>query len=496
MWDQIGRVCCEEMQANNNNFKQNCDDRRKRNNYTNTLKELAQMLPIPLRTSCKRLTKKEILLRVLRYIEHLQTSIDKARSLLQGRGQEQKAFGSQQVVIPALKRERREVTPRAKNPKPLAVYKKPRKRRRARKSDRRGGVNRKVCKYLALEAGKDSSHAVSYPEEESLPDVGDVSSILSSFQKQSTSFPNFKVPLLEPNQPANNNLLDLTKIGVPFDPAGWNFDGDQEYEDENTFSAYTAQMAYNKLHQYSGGPGHTLVRQELVHYHSSCEEEEEEGPRTSPWLSIQSPLKFSSVLFEDVYLSPQSSSFSHTPAGTLLRKSAFTLDHCYLSYSEAGKTESSPMSRVNEIISSWSEQIQQVGNGFPWMKMAKVIFLLDHVLNLGNSWTSAAISPASFCTFLFQEAPPVRPEGPGSSSEENSDSTWTPCPRAKATQGGPLRKKNKKKQKKKAVAGRRARRPPAGAEKRSNASPPLQLKKKCVNGFIMFCRLNRKHFIR
>lgn len=86
--------------------------------------------------------------------------------------------------------------------------------------DRRGGVNRKVCKYLALEAGKDSAHAASYPEEESLPDVGDVSSILSSFQKQSTSFPNFKVPLPEPNQPANTNLLDLTKIGVPFDPAG------------------------------------------------------------------------------------------------------------------------------------------------------------------------------------------------------------------------------------------------------------------------------------
>ncbi|XP_026543853.1 basic helix-loop-helix and HMG box domain-containing protein 1 [Notechis scutatus] len=453
MWDQIGRVCSEEMQAKSNNFKQNCDDRRKCNNYTNTLKELAQMLPIPLRTSCKRLTKKEILLRVLRYIEHLQTSIDRARSLLQGHGEEQKA-GSQPVAKPALKREHREVTPRAKNPKPLAVYKKPRKRRRMRKSDRCGGVNKKVCKYLALEAGKDSAHAVPHLEEES-----------------------------------------------------WNFDGDKEYKDENTFSVYKAQMAYNKLHQYSGGPGHTLVRQELVHYHSSCEEEEEEGPRASPWLSIQSPLKFSNgnvqlsspgigtrshscsdlglspslfssparllpphilqgvpeelspVLFEDACLSPQCSSFSHTPAGTLLRKSAFTLDHCYLSYSEAGKTESSPMSRVNEILSSWSEQIQE-------------------------------------------EPPPVRAEGPGSSSEENSDSTWTPSfPRAKALSGGPRRKKNRKKQKQKkkkgAGAGRRARRPPAGAEKRSNASsPPLQMKKKCVNGFIMFCRLNRKHFIR
>ncbi|KAK9394298.1 basic helix-loop-helix and HMG box domain-containing protein 1 [Crotalus adamanteus] len=214
------------------------------------------------------------------------------------------AVGSQQVVTPALKRERREVTPRAKNPKPLRVYKKPRKRRRTRKSDRRGGVNRKVCKYLALEAGKDSAHAVPRLEEESLPD------------------------------------------------------------------------------------------------------------------------------------------------------SAFTLDHCYLSYNEADKTESSPMSRVNEIIASWSEQIKE-----------------------------------------FQEAPPVRPEGPASPSEEDSDSTWTPCQRAKAPQG-PQPKRQKKQKQKKKRAGRRARRPPASGEKRTHGSPPLPLKKKCVNGFIMFCRLNRKHFIR
>ncbi|XP_063168693.1 meiosis initiator protein [Candoia aspera] len=499
MWDQIGRVCSEELQANSKNFKQNCDDRRKRNNYTNTLKELAQMLPIPLRTSCKRLTKKEILLRVLRYIEHLQASIDTARSLLQVRGGEQKA-GSQRVVISALKRERREVTPRAKNPKPLGVYKKPRKRRRTRKSDRRG-VSKKVCKCLALETGKDSARTVSPPEEESLPDVGDVSSILSSFQEQSTSLPNFKVPLPESGQAANTNLLDITKVGVPFDPAGiislllcWHFGahGDQEYKNDNVLSMCAAQVAYNKLHQGSEGPGHTLVRQELVHYHSSCEEEEEEGPKANPWLSVQSPLGFSStgsmqlcsprigtqsnscsdlglspslfssparllpthilqgvqeelspVLFEDVYLSPQSGSSAQTPSGTLLRKSAFTLDHCYLSYSEAGKTDSSPASRVNEIESSWSEQFQE-------------------------------------------EAPLIRSECPVSSSDENSDSTWTPCKRAKSSQG-PCQKKKK--------VGRRQKRRPAACEKRSSSSP-LQLKKKCVNGFIMFCRLNRKHFIR
>ncbi|XP_062995830.1 meiosis initiator protein [Elgaria multicarinata webbii] len=398
MWDQIGRVCPEELQPNNKKIKQN-SDRRKHNNYTSTLKELAEMLPIPLRTSYKRLTKKEILLRVLHYIEHLQASIDTARSLFQVRCEEQKAGKSDQMVISALKRGRRETTPRAKKTKPLGVCKKPRKRRRTRKSERQG-VSKKACKCLALETGKSSSQA-------------------------------------------------------------------HEHKKESL--------------------------QELVYYHSSCEEEEEEGPRANPWLSTQSPVtishgsmqlcspgvaaqsnscsdlglspslfssparllprhilqggqeELSPVLFEDVYLSPQSSSFSQSLSGTLLRKSAFTLDHCYLSYSEMGKSDSSPVSRVNETASSWNKP-------------------------------------------FLQEAAIIGPECTLSSSDENSDSTWTPCKRVKPSQVACQKKKKKK-------VGRRQRRQPVACEKRSSSSP-LQLKKKCVNGFIMFCRLNRKHFIR
>uniref|UniRef100_A0A670ILJ1 HMG box domain-containing protein n=1 Tax=Podarcis muralis TaxID=64176 RepID=A0A670ILJ1_PODMU len=436
MWDQIGCVCSEELQPNGKNFQQNSGDRRKCNNYTNTLKELAQMLPIPMRTSCKRLTKKEILLRVLHYIEHLQASVDTARSVLQVRCGEQKG-GSEQMAASALKRGQREATPRAKKTKPLGVCKKPRKRRRTRKSERRG-ASKKACKCLALETGKGSSHS-DMRREESMSAVEEVSALLSSSQKQSPFFPSFQVPVSEYYRPASAPFLDITK--------DWNLGRSQEEsKDGDVFSVCAAQVAYEELRQYSEGPGHSPMGQELVHYYSSCEEEEEEASRDSPWLSTQSPVNSSHVLFEDVYLSPQSSSFSQALSGTLLRKSAFTLDHCYLSYNETGKSNSSPVSRMNGRTSLWNKQ------------------------------------------YLQEETATARPEFPASSSDENSDSTWTPPSKRVRPSQVSCQKKMKK-------VVRRQRRRPAACEKRSNSSP-LQLKKKCVNGFIMFCRLNRKHYIR
>ncbi|XP_020642754.3 meiosis initiator protein [Pogona vitticeps] len=493
MWDQIGRVCPEELQSNSKNFKQNLGDRRKCDNYANTLKELAGMLPIPLRTNCKRLTKKEILLRVLQYIEHLQESIDTARSLLHINSDERKGEAEQLVVVaPAQKRGQREATPRTKKTKPMVVCKKPRKRRRTRKSDRRA-VNKKACKCLALETENIPCQAGRYSEENSLYAVGKVNSILSSSQKQSPFFPNFQVPVPESYQPASTTSLDVTPNGVQFHTTDWSL-GSNEEEGKNgdMFSVCAAQVAYDELHQYVKETGHSSAGQELVCYNSSCEEEDEEGPRASPWLSTQSPIgmplagsmqlcsprietqnnscsdlglspslfsspgrlltrhtlqgiqeEFSPVLFEDVYMSLQSNSFAQTLSGTLLRKPAFNLDHCYLSYSETGQSDSSPVSRVNEAASSWNKQ------------------------------------------FLQEEASNIRSEGPMSSSDENSDATWTPCKRTKPPQVAC--------QKRKKVV-RRQKRRPGLCEKHSSSS--LQLKKKCVNGFIMFCRLNRRHFIR
>ena len=79
---------------------------------------------------------------------------------------------------------------------------------------------------------------------------------------------------------------------------------------------------------------------------------------------------------------------------------------------------------------------------------------------------------------------PAGPEGPRSVSDEDGDYTWTPSrqvlilpsARRKARKGlagtGPVKPKIKK------------------------VPCSTQTKKKCVNGFIMFCRMNRKQYIR
>ncbi|XP_067317672.1 meiosis initiator protein-like [Anolis sagrei] len=461
MWDQTGHACSEELRAKSKNLKHNSDDRNKRNAIANTLKELAQMLPIPLRTGCKRLTKKEVLLRVLRYIEHLQANIDTAKSLLQAKSDEPKAKETELVVIPTTKRRRREATPLAKKTKSSNVCKKPRKRKRSHRTERQGG-NKRACKRLTLETDNIHSH-VDVNREGKLPS-----------QKPSSLFPGVQAVV------SNSHL--------PLEP---NLDSNQQ-ESKKVENAFL--YAFDEQYQYTGEPGHSVTSQELVQYNSSYEEEDEEGLNPSPWLSVQSPVwishgslqlhspgtgapntcsdlglspslfssparllprhilhggqeELSPVLFEDVYLSPQSSHYPLTLSGTLLRKSAFTLDHCYLSCSEMEESSPSPASRMNEMPT-------------PWQK------------------------------YFFQKAANFTSEYPVTSSDENSDSAWVPCKRVrKPSQAS----SHKKKKKKKGVKKQRLR---AGAcEKRSGTSP-LKLKKKCVNGFIMFCRLNRKHYIR
>lgn len=77
------------------------------------------------------------------------------------------------------------------------------------------------------------------------------------------------------------------------------------------------------------------------------------------------------------------------------------------------------------------------------------------------------------------------PEGPKSTSDEDGDYTWTPTRRVSTLPSA--RRKTRK---------GRASRGPVKAKKNKKAPCPTQTKKKCVNGFIMFCRMNRKQYIR
>ena len=71
------------------------------------------------------------------------------------------------------------------------------------------------------------------------------------------------------------------------------------------------------------------------------------------------------------------------------------------------------------------------------------------------------------------------------SSSDDGDYTWTPTRRVL-----PLPMAGRKARK-----GRASRHPPQSKESKKAPGTP-QMKKKCVNGFIMFCRMNRKQYIR
>ncbi|KAH0507601.1 Basic helix-loop-helix and HMG box domain-containing protein 1 [Microtus ochrogaster] len=126
-----------------------------------------------------------------------------------------------------------------------------------------------------------------------------------------------------------------------------------------------------------------------------------------------------------------------TPTAPPNFQSSVSLDHCYLSLSENTKVLSScsSSSESTDTESLWGqEQANHVGLQTP--------------------------------------------------SDEDRDYTWTPT---RQSSGLPVAgKKTKKVQ---ASQG-------SGKLKESRKACPGQVKKKCVNGFIMFCRMNRKHYIR
>nr|KAF6409098.1 basic helix-loop-helix and HMG-box containing 1 [Rousettus aegyptiacus] len=274
------------------------------------------------------------------------------------------------------------------------------------------------------------------------------------------------------------------------------------------YTTFKAQQRAERIHFLSRTQSYP--RQKLVFYDSS-EEVDKESPDADPWLPAWtpegshhgsplalgpplndtwsvtghpteilglSPSFFSSPgkllpeqiledgaeyltqdLFEEVFSDPVSSPFAcmlevpqkdtpsevpkEPPHSHRLCQSLVSQDHCYLVLSDSSKGPSSPSSEDSDTDtdteSAWKQQQHAQAN----------------------------------------------PEGPKSSSEEDGDYTWTPTRRA-STLPMPGRKTRK------GWAGRG----PVKPKKTRTAPCPTQMKKKCVNGFIMFCRMNRKQYIR
>uniref|UniRef100_A0A9L0SZE1 Meiosis initiator n=1 Tax=Equus caballus TaxID=9796 RepID=A0A9L0SZE1_HORSE len=161
----------------------------------------------------------------------------------------------------------------------------------------------------------------------------------------------------------------------------------------------------------------------------------------------------SQVLFEEVFsdpaLSPSACALEapqkdtpsedpkEAPDSHSLCQSSVSLDHCYLSLSENSKVPSSPSSVATDSEAAWVQ---------------------------------------------LEDA---QAQSLQSSSDEDGDYTWTPTRRASTL--SPAGRKARK---------GRAGRGPVKPKEKKKALGAGQTKKKCVNGFIMFCRMNRKQYIR
>lgn len=149
-----------------------------------------------------------------------------------------------------------------------------------------------------------------------------------------------------------------------------------------------------------------------------------------------------------------------TPTASPNFQSSVSLDHCYLSLSEN-----------NKVLSSCSSSSESTDTESLW----------------GQEVRGTAIHPGRTGVFslaqssVLQQANPVGLQTP---SDEDRDNTWTPTQRSSG-----LLTAGKKTKKIQASQG-------SGKLKDSRKACPDQVKKKCVNGFIMFCRMNRKHYIR
>lgn len=136
-------------------------------------------------------------------------------------------------------------------------------------------------------------------------------------------------------------------------------------------------------------------------------------------------------------------------------QSSVSLDHCYPSLSENNKELSScsSSSESTDTESLWGQEVRGVA------------------IHPGRTEVFSLAQSS-----VLQQANPVGLQTP---SDKDRDYTWTPTQRSSG-------KKTKKVQ---ASQG-------SGKLKDSRKACPGQVKKKCVNGFIMFCRMNRTHYIR
>ncbi|KAM5236400.1 meiosis initiator protein [Ctenodactylus gundi] len=380
------------------------NNRSQKKNHTSKLQELALLLPVPLKTGSKKLTKKDILLHALQYIQYLQRSISVAKALLKrhvssegcGLGELQTrpqiphcslALDKHELVlIPSDQKEYMgETTTPPRCPDPCD----PRMAALCSSQEENGDE----------EGGRIQPTLLDVAENIVLDDVTSCCYVNSTQDGE-------PAPALEAqSQDEMICFLDET----PFWPS---------------VTGHPSEILGLSPSLFTSS-GKLLPEQIL-----------EDGTEyLTQGLFEEVLLEPESLLSAGVFEAPQKDIPSWVPEGlpesSSLCQSTVPLDHCYLSLNENNQVQASSISE-----DTGSESV-----------------------------------------FLWEQEE-ANPEDLQSSSSEDDDYTWTLT-----------------------AAGRKARKGRAGRDlgelkgnKKAHCS--TQAKKKCVNGFIMFCRMNRRPYIR
>ncbi|XP_029411389.1 basic helix-loop-helix and HMG box domain-containing protein 1 isoform X2 [Nannospalax galili] len=396
-------------------------DRKDKKNHTNKLQELALLIPMTLKTRNKKLTKKEILLHVLHYIQYLQRSIDVTKTLLKSH------IGNGKGGLVELGQNPSAGLARWKHSTPSSSP--------CFQKSRLWGACQKPPQNKKFTQVSGDCHGVRAQDGE--PNI--------DFKVQRRVEKSCFLSKAQPCLRQELLLCDSSK------------EVDRETPDSDPWlPAWTSEDS-------SSGSPLDLGSPQVSTWHVINHLSEILGLSSSPFSSPSKILSdhvledntcfLTEGLFEEVFLEPEpppaacelavsqeKDTPSKGPRGPPNLGSSVSLDHCYLSMSEN--------SRV-----------------------------------LSSSSSSSGSSSESTDTESLREQEEAIPQGLQTSSDEDRNCTWTPTQRS----SGLL------------VAGRKTQRGQASQgpmRPKDSRKASSQVKKKCVNGFIMFCRMNRKQYIR
>ncbi|KAM4825242.1 meiosis initiator protein isoform 4-T6 [Thomomys bottae] len=446
-------------------------NRNEKKNHTSKLRELALLLPISQKSGTKKLTKKEILLHVLHYIRYLQSSISVAQTVIGCHISGWEAGAAESTWEPATPGRQNNVLNQDGKSDPVSSVLPP-------------ALDQNSCSDQANQRfstppsspSSQNSHlwgACHKPrkkkcksargsEEQDGPQMLRRSLDLHKPEEGETPFPDLREENL-------GVTITPPKCADPCDHLPAAQTSFQDGGEEGIFQLVTQDLAEN-------GNSYDFTKNQLGL----------EPPQSNIWGAAGyasnnlplSPLFFSSpskVLPEPIL---QDDTFYLTEG---------LLEDAFLQL-ESLPTPCPLKVPLGKDGPSWAPQDLpgSSGQSRPFIPLDQRYLSLSDSSEMSSGSTSEDTDTATDTESMWEQEEDLQadPEGMQSSSNED-DCAWTPTRQAlNPPWGRRTAKKN------------RAHRVPGKPKENKKAPCSAQAKKKCVNGFIMFCRMNRKQYIR